>query len=80
MGVEKMNVQTSQEEETDGTGKRLRRNTERMEKLYCTKVSKYKDKLHQVEDLISVHILNSATIPNETVKTEKDAEFNWNGI
>lgn len=51
-----------------------------MEKLYCTKVSKYKDKLHQVEDLISVHILNSATIPNETVKTEKDAEFNWNGI
>ena len=62
--------QTSQEgmKEMDGTGKRQRENTEKMEELYHTKVSKYKDKLYGIEDLLSVHILNSASIPNETVR------------
>ena len=55
-------------QETVDESKRVRTYTEKQKEQFLTRVSKYRCELADIENLISIHIQNSATIPNEIVK------------
>ena len=54
-------------QETVDESKRVRTYTEKQKEQFLTRVSKYRCELADIENLISIHIQNSATIPNEIV-------------
>ena len=55
-------------QETVDDSKRVRTYTEKQKEQFFTRFSKYRCEPADIENLISIHIQNSATIPNEIVK------------